>query len=100
MNLLVDGLAAARLTRLVTRDLVTAPVRDWAWENRHDRAYEFLTCRWCVGMWAGLGVVAARRLAPRVWGPVGESLAVAMLASTLASLVRNRSVSGGSVPRP
>lgn len=39
-----------------------------------------VTCRWCTGVWVGLGVVAARRIAPRVWDPLARALALAEVA--------------------
>ena len=79
--LVVDALAAYRLTRLVTEDRITAPLRDrvpagWA--------SELVGCSWCVGVWAAAGVVAARRLAPRAWTPVAEVLAVAAVVGITA----------------
>jgi len=77
---LVDVLAAERVTRLVTRDTLTAPLR-----RRLRRAAdsgqlpswpdELARCSWCVSIWAAAAVVAARRLAPRAWAPIALVLA-------------------------
>lgn len=110
-TLLVDAVAAYRLTKLATDDVITAPIRDRLVAAAYRReeisvppdvsvpndwtAYAIgdpvapkiatlLTCRWCAGMWIGAGVVAARRLAPRAWAPVAEALAVASAAALLA----------------
>lgn len=77
-----DALAAYRVTRLVTRDRITAPVRD-----RFDPegvVGELIRCSWCTGVWVAAGVVAARRVAPRVWAPAAEALAVAAVVGLIA----------------
>lgn len=52
--------ATARLTRLVTADTITAPlrvavVRKW---GPSSMANEFIHCAWCVGMWLSLATAA------------------------------------------
>lgn len=112
--LLLDALAAHRLTRLVTADVITAPVRDRIIEWAYDRdgateevladadAYGWtdaaindddppklatlVTCRWCAGVWIAVGVVLARRVIPRQWAPVSDMLAVAAAAALIAGL--------------
>jgi hypothetical protein len=110
-----DALAAYRLTRLVTADTIADPLRDrWveaayvaqgrgernrpspdypgAWaevaltDDQPPKLAELVVCRWCAGMWVGLGVVAARRLAPRLWGPLADALALSAGAALLARL--------------
>lgn len=118
MRLLVDALAAYRLTRLVTTDEITEEVRARVVQAAFDRAgvtFEFhpeqelvadaleryrdrygdppklatlVTCRWCTGVWTAFGVVALRRLAPRAWAPVAEALALASAAALVAGLER------------
>lgn len=70
--------AAARITRLVVADTITAPLRDWALpriaRSRKDRALitqtgealpptgiraalvTLLTCHWCTGMWVAAAI--------------------------------------------
>lgn len=116
LALLLDCLAGYRLTRLVTADTITEPARAaWieaayvgqdcyqearalveqdggSWDEvvQNDphppRLAELVTCRWCAGMWIGLGVVLARRLAPRAWDPLARALTVSALAALLARL--------------
>lgn len=85
--LLVDALAAARLTRLWTQDsfppVVATQRRAYAvLHERHGVVWaEGLTsCPWCVGVWAAGGVVLARRAAPRAWAPLADLLAAAWVA--------------------
>lgn len=113
--LLLDALAAFRLTRLITADVILDGPRDvvvaWAYGDRKqdgdepsmpevpgawsgyamedDRAPKvarLITCRWCAGMWVSLAVVAARRRFPRAWPPLAEALAFSAGAALLAGL--------------
>lgn len=103
-SLVIDALATARLTRLITRDSITEPLRDeWvmeAYERAGREAPEFgtvfdedppmaatfITCPWCVSVWVGVGVVAARRFAPALWGPIARALALSQVAGMSAVL--------------
>lgn len=106
MNDLVDLLAAFRLTRLVTRDTITRPLRvrvirrayqdaygpgdNWAWNERSEAEWDqtpetdddapklaaFIICPWCVGLWISGFVVLARRYAPSAWEPLARVLAI------------------------
>lgn len=80
--LAVDALAAFRLTRLVTRDTITAPLR--ARFDPTTRAGELIRCSWCTGVYVAFGVVAARRLVPRQWAPIADALAVAAVVGLIA----------------
>lgn len=44
------------------------------------------TCRWCLSVYLGTGVVVARRVAPRLWDPVARALALSALSALLAGL--------------
>lgn len=109
--LLIEALAVHRLTRLVTADTITEPVRAriieaaYASQGRAEQqrdqaaAYgwdqvahqdpdvpklaEFITCRWCAGMWVALGVVFIARRHPR-WPPLANALALSSAAALLA----------------
>jgi len=61
LTLLVAALATARLTRLVTRDQITHPVRRWvlARIDLHGWLAYLLTCDWCVSVWVGGAGAAA-----------------------------------------
>lgn len=79
---IVDVLATHRLTRLVVDDEVTEPVRQAVLSRSDGFWADLIGCRWCVSVWVGFGVVAARTLAPQVWNPVARALALST-ASTL-----------------
>lgn len=113
--LLLDALAAYRLTRLITADTILDGPRDefvWRayraagrdgevnvhspdWHGWSDFALSEddppnpaagILCRFCVGVWVGFGVVIARRLFPRAWPPIAEALALSAGAALIAGL--------------
>lgn len=105
----IDCLAAHRLVRLVTADVITQPWRDalvchayrrqgdtgqepatgWADYAEQDpaapRLATLLTCRWCTGVWVAAAVIAARRFAPVPWGYLARALAASSAAALLAA---------------
>jgi Protein of unknown function (DUF1360) len=115
---ITDALAVHRLTRLVTRDTITRPLRAGMIAGAYARAYEpgsdwvqserswaewdevplddddappmaaFITCRWCVSIWIAFGVVAARRYASWAWDPIARALALSSAAVLAAGLER------------
>ena len=89
MNTLIeDALATARLVRLAQSDLILEQPREALRarlaRSRARQAGELLDCPWCLAIWTGLGVVVARRVAPRAWQPVARVLAVAFIAGAIA----------------
>lgn len=56
-------LATARLTRLVTDDTITEPLRVWASDK--PLLYGLITCPYCIGFWISLVTVA-------VWWTAGD----------------------------
>ncbi len=107
-ELLIDGLATYRLTRLATADVISEPARQAVLRTvgaepppgRDDPTAEeiveslkdppklatLVTCRWCAGMWIAAGVMAARQVAPKAWQPVARGLALSASAVLLARL--------------
>ncbi len=67
-DLLVDALCVFRLTRLVTRDTITAPFRDHlVREYGHDsKVVELVECGYCVSVWAALALPLVPRWLRRV----------------------------------
>lgn len=79
--LIVFG-AVARLTRLVTADYITKPVRERVKARYGDnRLHYFVTCDWCVSIWVAPPVAAAA-----IFWPTNRVVLLALLALT-ASLV-------------
>lgn len=112
LDLIIDGLATYRLTRLATADVISEALRRSVVERSVSRTLDepidtstsdtaqelveslpdppriasLVTCRWCAGMWIAGGVVAARQAAPRAWTPVAQALALSAAATLLARL--------------
>lgn len=93
ISIAVDVLATYRLTRLITRDAITEPLRIKVKRAAMRADVEdgvaakietLLSCPWCVSWWVGVGVVAARRLAPEAWEPVAEALALSAATGLIA----------------
>lgn len=87
----VDALATYRLTRLAVTDDIFDTVREQLKDDALDptsrvpaMVFDLLDCRWCVSVWLGLGVAAARRLVPAPWGWLAEGLAWSAVAGLLA----------------
>jgi hypothetical protein len=113
-EVLVDALAVARLSRLVTKDIITVGPRDaiirWAYrrDGRGDlldgddpwpapppadvvrtdaqppKIARLITCPWCAGVWIAGGVVAMRVFTPRAWARAARVLAMSEVAGLLA----------------
>lgn len=79
MQDIVDALAVHRLTKLVIDDKITEDLRNKWFEHfgePHETKMGYLiTCPWCASIWLGIGVVAARTIAPRAWRPLAYALA-------------------------
>lgn len=61
--MLIELLATARLTRLVTEDSITEPLRDRAMEI-HPMLGELVHCRWCTSVWAAAAVSVLSKTVP------------------------------------
>lgn len=82
--LVVDVLAVARLTRLVTRDTITEGIRRWVRRWLGLRAFDFVTCPWCTSVWLAGGAVLATVYAGGAWRYVAYALTCSMVAGLLA----------------
>lgn len=113
LDLIIDALACARITRLVTTDTITRPLRarvirgaynwqqgsrfstddmteaEWDDQPRTDddapKLAAFVVCPWCVGLWVALGVVAARKILPTAWSALARALALSAVTGILAT---------------
>lgn len=88
-EVLIDGLAAARLVRLAQQDTVFDGARDRYLEACRVAGWrkpaELANCPWCLAVWVAAGAVTLRRIAPRGWAAVASALAVAELAGLVAT---------------
>lgn len=84
-TLIVGTLATARLTRLVTEDSITQPLRDRAMSS-NPLVGELVHCRKCVSVWAAAAVVVASRVSP----PLTRMLALSEGAILIKEFVDGR----------
>lgn len=88
MVLAIDALATWRLVRLAQEDLITADLRE-KWIIKHGAGFwgPLASCPHCLAVWVGLGAVALRTVAPRIWGPIAAGLASSAGASLITMAV-------------
>lgn len=82
------ALATYRLTRLVTTDEITAPIRDRIWRTRPpetSRVGYLLTCNWCSSIYAASALEMSRMIAPRITRAVETVLALSAVSGLLAA---------------
>lgn len=95
------GLATHRITRVVARDWVTAPVRAPFTQYEEEgegggevvesargtglrkAIGELVTCRFCVGPWVAMGLVASHLFAPRTGRALSALFSVAAISDFL-----------------
>ena len=80
--MLIEALATARLTRVVVKDAITEPSRQWARENSAWLS-ELVECNACVSVWAAAGVAIAPRWVTRALA-VSQIVLVAQWAKSAA----------------
>ena len=62
LELVIYGLATYRLTRLITRDSITEPIREWIWRRRPPEKSKIgylFTCEWCMSIWTASLLIAS-----------------------------------------
>ena len=62
LELVIYGLATYRLTRLITRDSITEPIREWIWRRRPPEKSKIgylFTCEWCMSIWTASPLIAS-----------------------------------------
>jgi hypothetical protein len=92
VTLAVGALAVHRLTRLITEDTLTGPLRvrvarrGGSTAAGPSTAEAFIHCPWCVSVWVAAGWAALTVVAPAVAAPAGAALAWSSAAGLLSSL--------------
>ena len=89
VGLVVVGLAAARLWRLVARDTVADPFRVWL-VDRFPRVFDWLDCPWCSGFWMTVAVWAVY-----IQNTVSEWVVVVFAAAQVSGMVSRMSDGDG-----
>lgn len=91
-ELIIDGLATYRLTRLVVKDhmpilrVLRNRSGEWLDGQLGPGWGALVSCAWCVGIYvAGLASVA-KVVTPRLWRVIAETLAISTVAGLLGEL--------------
>ena len=82
------GLATYRVTRLVTRDTITAAIRNAFWKKfPPESSYigYLSTCEWCFSFWIAAGFILAYSIIPSVTFVVAIIYAVSAIAGLLTA---------------
>jgi hypothetical protein len=88
INFIILALAVFRISRLIIKDEVLAPLRNAFWEKfPPERSYlGFLfTCEWCVSMWVALPVVLFYAAFPTMTLLIGCIFALSAVSSLLTA---------------
>jgi len=88
LHFVILALFVYRLTRALVYDDVFSVFREWVWSHRPPEiSYVgfFLTCPWCVSMWAALPVVLFYALFPSMTILVGCIFALSALAGLITA---------------
>jgi hypothetical protein len=67
IDLLIFGLATYRLTRLITRDTIMAPVVNCVWKRfppETSKIGYLFTCEWCMSIWVASLLQLSRMIIP------------------------------------
>lgn len=90
LDVLLVALSAYRLTRLVTADKITEPIRAWV-EARGPRIGYLVTCDWCLSVWVAPVPAAAVVFWPDSnWVLVGLTALSASALTGLLSIIESR----------
>ena len=87
-DLALSGLATYRLTRLITRDTITAPLREKVWEKHPPHSSKLgyvLTCEWCSSIYAASALEICRIISPRLTKTAEAILAASAVAGLLTA---------------
>jgi len=85
LELVIYGLATYRLTRLITRDVITEFLREWVWKRWPPEKSKFgylFTCDWCMSIWAASVLLASSMITP-----VTDVAATVLALSAVAGLL-------------
>ena len=90
LQFIILGLAAYRLTRLVTTDVILNPIREKIWKkyppSKHNLGY-VITCDWCTSIWVSSLVVIMYTIASSLTLTVCCVFAISALVGLMTALV-------------
>jgi hypothetical protein len=91
LDLIILTLAVARVTRLVTTDVILEGFRDWIWKRFGDPGSSklgyLITCDWCTSIYAASLLMAMYKIAPNPTVVGASVLAMSMVAGAILNRV-------------
>lgn len=93
LKVLVDLAASRRLTRLVTKDEITRPMREHQFFHKHEKLSYLVHCPFCVSVYSGLLIAGSSILFSKdskIVQAVIYGLALSEFQSTLVELEEQR----------
>ena len=93
MDIVVDLAASRRITRLITKDNITEPIREHSFFHKHEKLRYLVNCPICVGVYTSAGVVLSSIVFPRASKPIRYFLALAELQATVTEEETRRDAS-------
>jgi hypothetical protein len=80
-------LAAYRVTRLITTDVVLERFRTWVWKkySPETKLGYLFTCNWCTGFWVSLAVILCYLILPSATFVVSLVLSTSALVGIISS---------------
>jgi hypothetical protein len=87
--LILLALATFRLTRLITRDQITAPLRNRVWKRfpPSTQLGYLLTCDWCISIYVATLVVISYILVPSVMLIIFAGLSLSALTGIISTIL-------------
>lgn len=89
-DLLLDTAASRRLTRLVTKDEITRPIRDNEFFDHHDKLSYLVNCPICVSVYTSAMLALSSIVFPRATKVVRYALAISEIQSSLTEIEAQR----------
>lgn len=87
----IMALAAYRLTRLLTTDVILEDLREKVWKKYppSTKIGYLFTCNWCMSIWAAAFIIALASLLPTVAYVVSLILSISALVGLVATKLDN-----------
>lgn len=86
LDLAVSTSASRRLTRLITKDEITRPIREHEFFDSHEKLRYLVNCPICVSVYTAAFVSVSSTLFPRASRVLLYALAMSEIQSTLTEL--------------
>ena len=88
LNFIILGLATFRVSRLITEDYLTVPLREKIWNRfppETTKTGYFISCPWCVSFWVGSVFIFWYTISPVSASFIAVIFALSAVAGLLAA---------------